>query len=133
VSAHAVRQPAVRHISSIASTCLVRVGREHTPALLASLPAIQSLRHEAVSVRLLRVTGSAPKAQRLMSEEHAKRAAKLRETLPRKVRMRRLQNFARLQPLRACLEATLKSCIACHCDAACTCAMFATHRASTDG
>ena len=76
---------AVRHISSVASTCLVRVLRCHCAQLLAVLPAVRSLRHEAVTLTLLRVTGSARVAREVATREHSERAAAMTEGLPRKV------------------------------------------------
>ena len=78
---------AVRHISSVASTCLVRVHRSHCKQLLAALPTVRSLRHEAVSLRLLRVTGSARVAREVATKEHLERSTALSESLPRKVRI----------------------------------------------
>lgn len=77
---------AVRHLSPVAGLCLLRVGREHCAPLLQALPAVGSLCHESVDMRLLKVSGSSRVALRVTAAEHEKRSSDMADGLPRKVR-----------------------------------------------
>lgn len=76
---------AVRHLSSVAGTCLLRIGRAHCSAFLDCLSGVPALCHEPAQLRLLSVSGSARKIQAAAVAEHANCMHDDAAPLPKKV------------------------------------------------